>query len=130
MDKASKDHPKLTFLLQHVASVKKEKPNDKVDDKLPVAATTFKDTLRRTYTEYLFYNSKMNMLLAFLISYQYLTKPNSDTKYICIFQILIICNKELQTLLEGIRDGLAREKNVNLILLRNISDSFEQLTTT
>ena len=68
MDKASKDHPKLTFLLQHVASVKKEKPNDKVDDKLPVAAITFKDTLRRTYTEYLFYNSKMNMLLAIVMS--------------------------------------------------------------
>ena len=68
MDKASKDHPKLTFLLQHVASIKKEKPNDKVDDKLPVAATTFKDTLRRTYIEYLFYNFKMNMLLAIVMS--------------------------------------------------------------
>ena len=41
MDKASKDHPKLRFLLQHVASVNKEKPNDKVDDKLPMAAITF-----------------------------------------------------------------------------------------
>ena len=41
LDKASKDHPKLTLLLQHVASVKKEKPNDKVDDKLVTCGSDY-----------------------------------------------------------------------------------------